>query len=342
MDSASLQPQQRLSRKVRDYDMPSRDAPQPTDLDDRLTAFRRKQAGYACVHFRLSAPRRSPGFRFSIFRLKEKLDREQRDQRLQLSSPPAPQTPVQSPTRADRLPKPSAPSTRAAVPQTHRRHAYPQVVVSGPPEEADHESFSRLKITSKPKLFNPDTDPIPLRRTAEPDSMSEAETTNLPRNLRNHAINSARQLFDHRRDDPVHFKTPHRTPGPTSSPATHTEKLTPTPKSSGDYISAGSASSYAASISSSNFSLSTDGSSQSSALFDRPGRAATDDSTASAFSQQLKFIYRHITSLESKIQQEESEDQDEMDPRVVLKGRELSREDLETEKWLKKVKDHKR
>ena len=323
MDSASLQPQQRLSRKVRDYDMPSRDAPQPTDLDDRLTAFRRKQAGYACVHFRLSAPRRSPGFRFSISRLKEKLDREQRDQRLQLSSPPAPQTPVQSPTRADRLPKPSAPPTRAAVPQTHRRHAYPQVVVSGPPGEADHESFSRLKITSKPKLFNPDTDPIPLRRTAEPDSMSEAETTNLSRSLRNHAINSARQLFDHRRDDPVHFKTPHRTPGPTSSHATHTEKLTPTPKSSGDYISAGSASSYAASISSSNFSLSTDGSSQSSALFDRPGRAATDDSTASAFSQQLKFIYRHITSLESKIQQEESEDQDEMDSRVVLKGREL-------------------
>jgi len=31
-----------------------------------------------------------------------------------------------------------------------------------------------------------------------------------------------------------------------------------------------------------------------------------------------------------------------MDSRVVLKGRELSREDLETEKWLKKVKDHKR
>jgi len=174
--------------------------------------------------------------------------------------------------------------------------------------------------------------------------MSEAETTNFPRiqPVRNNATNAARQLFDYRRDDPVHFKTPQRTPGPTSPSAGHPEKLTPTPKSSGDYVSAGSASSYSASISSSNFSLSTDRSSQSSALFDRPGRAATDDSTASAFSQQLKFIYRHITTLESKIQQEESEDQDEMDAPVVLKGRELSREDLEKEKWLKKVEDHKR
>ena len=248
--------------------------------------------------------------------------------------------------------KPPAPSARAAVPQTHRRHAYPQVIISSPPEEADHESFSRLKITtlsvprslsSKPKLFNPDTDPIPLRRTAEPDSMSEVETTNLPRAqpVRNNATNAARQLFDYRRDDPVHFKTPQRTQGPTSPSAGRPKKLTPTPKSSGDYVSAGSASSYSASISS-NFSLSTDGSSQSSALFDRPGRAATDDSTASAFSQQLKFIYRHITTLESKIQQDESEDQDEMDAPVVLKGRELSREDLEKEKWLKKVEDHKR
>jgi hypothetical protein len=89
--------------------------------------------------------------------------------------------------------------------------------------------------------------------------------------------------------------------------------------------------------------LSTDGSSTSSALFDRPGRAATDDSTASAFSQQLKLIYRRITTLESKIQQEESsDDQDEMDTRVMLRGRELNREDLEKEKWMKKVEDHKR
>ncbi|KAJ3572504.1 hypothetical protein NP233_g3036 [Leucocoprinus birnbaumii] len=179
-----------------------------------------------------------------------------------------------------------------------------------------------------------------MRRTAEPEAMSDADSANIPRNLhRGNGANAARQLFDYRRHDPVQFNAVHRPQGTPSSQ--HTEKPAPTSKSSGDYVSAGSASSYAASISSSAFTLSTDGSSTSSALFDRPGRAATDDSTATAFSQQLKLIYRRITTLENKIQQDESEDQDEMDTRVMLKGRELSREDLEKEKWMKKVEEHK-
>lgn len=185
-----------------------------------------------------------------------------------------------------------------------------------------------------------------MRRTAEPDTMSEADSSNIPRNLlnsRSNGSNAARQLFDHRRHDPVHFHVLPRPQHPNSSHPSHSEKPMPTPRSSGDYVSAGSTSSYAASVSSSNFTLSTDGSSTSSALFDkRHGHTATDDSSASAFSQQLKLIYRRITTLESKVQQEESDDPDEMDTRVMLRGKELNKEDLEKEKWMKKVEDHKR
>lgn len=339
--------------------MLSRDAPQPTDIDDRLMALRRKQAGYLFISFRLHSTHTHhlPPFS-SPMRIKEKLDRDQQRiliQQSQLSpSPSGSQPPIQPTPRHDRTPKQSATPTRAAVPQIQRRHA-PQVIVSRPSGEADHEGFSRLKITSsptprpgssKPKLFNPDTDPIPIRRTAEPDTMSDSDSSNIPRNLpntRSSGTNAARQLFDHRRHDPVHFNVLARPQQSTSPHATHTERTVPTPRSSGDYVSAGSTSSYAASISSSNFTLSTDDSSTSSALFDnRPGHAPTDDSSTSAFSQQLKLIYRRITTLESKIQQEESDEIEEMDARVLVRGRDLGREDLEKEKWMKKVEDHKR
>ncbi|KXN82534.1 Telomerase-binding protein EST1A [Leucoagaricus sp. SymC.cos] len=332
-----LSPSNRPSRKGKDREMAPRDGPQPTDLDDRLTALRRKQAG----------PMRS----------KDKSEREQRElHRPLLQPPPPPPHPLHTPTpRTDRSPKPSATPARAAVPQIQRRHPSPQVIVSKPTGEADHESFSRLRITSSPtprpahskaKLYNPDTDPISPRRTAEPESMNDAESANIPRNVhhgRGDGSSAARQLFDHRRHDPVHFHVLSRNNNNSSSSHT-TSSVRPPPasKASGDYISAGSTSSYAASISGSSFTLSTDGSSTSSALFDnRPGHAATDDSTTTAFSQQLKLIYRRITTLESKIQQEESEDQDEMDTRLMLRGKEISREDLEKEKWMKKVDDHK-
>jgi len=44
-------PTHRPSRKLRDHEMPAKDLPQPTDLDSRLTALRRKQAGCACISF---------------------------------------------------------------------------------------------------------------------------------------------------------------------------------------------------------------------------------------------------------------------------------------------------
>jgi protein SMG6 len=120
-------------------------------------------------------------------------------------------------------------------------------------------------------------------------------------------------------------------------------RLSPTPKPSRDHVSASSNSSYAASISSSAFTLSstTDGSSTSSSLFD--GRPNQDRAENSIFAHQLKRLYREISNLEAKIKQEDSMDDtdDVMSSRVVLKGKEVENDDLEKEKWKKQMSDHK-
>lgn len=235
-----------------------------------------------------------------------------------------------------------------AIPISPRSNKSPHVVVSRPtanPEEADHEDFSRrLKISNSTprhhpssskspninnsKLFNPETDPIPLR-TAEPESMSESDSY-APR-----GGNAQRQLFNHRKDDPVRFSVLAR---PSAG------RPTPTPKSSGEYISASSTSSYAHSSLSSSFTLSsntTDDSSANSALFERERKETGNN----AFAVELKRLYRGITCLEGKISQQDSElECTEEAGRVVLKGRpgkEIRDEDAEQQKWKKVIADHK-
>lgn len=133
----------------------------------------------------------------------------------------------------------------------------------------------------------------------------------------------------------------------------------PTSKSSNDYVSASSTSSYANSVASSAFTLSstTDGSSASSALFDRHGGGGRgDDGGNNVFSVQLKKLYRAITSLETKVKTEDVEDRDaeessvggiSANSRVTLKGKEnaetakSTEEDLEREKWKNQIADHK-
>lgn len=217
----------------------------------------------------------------------------------------------------------------------------PQVVASRQPQEADPDDFSRrLKISSSPsprlaqqsskqghKLFDPERDPIPtLRRTAEPEPMADATSTRS-----GPTRETARQLFNHRKDDPVRFSVLSRPQG----------RPTPTPKSSGDYISASSASSYAPSQASSSFTLSstTDGSSASSALFE--GQKKSDDGGGNVFAAQLKKLYRNITSLETKIKQDDGDDGDDTG-RVILKGKEQEDEEAQIEKWKKRLEDHKR
>jgi hypothetical protein len=93
----------------------------------------------------------------------------------------------------------------------------------------------------------------------------------------------------------------------------------------------------------SSFTLSsgtTDNSSASSALFDGKPR---EDPSNNAFAVQLKKLYRSISALETKILNEDSDDHLD-EGRVLLqgRGREVSDEDLQQQKWMKLIVDHKR
>ncbi|KAF9527053.1 hypothetical protein CPB83DRAFT_895490 [Crepidotus variabilis] len=121
----------------------------------------------------------------------------------------------------------------------------------------------------------------------------------------------------------------------------------PVSKPSVDHVSASSAPSYAASISSLTFTLlsTTDGPSASLALFDgsRPHQAGTEDLGNCVFLQ-LKKLYRSLTNLESKTKQEDADEGVEDSGRtVVLKGKgpEGKETDKEKGKWKKQIHDHK-
>ncbi|KAJ7098134.1 hypothetical protein B0H15DRAFT_824243 [Mycena belliarum] len=282
------------SRKGKERETLSTSSPQPTNLDERLIMARRRAA------------------KTDATRPRERPDRERE------------------------RPQPQPPATR--------KHAHPQLVVSD--TDADADDFSRrLKISASPtrhpakqsaqptRLFNPDRDPIPMRRTAEPDAMSDAASSSYaPRGAAPAAPPprdaAGRQLFDHRKDDPVRFVL----------------RGKPTSKSSGEYVSASSTSSYANSMASSTFTLSstTDGSSASSALFDRRSHPNGEDRGTNVFAIQLKKLYRAITDLETKVKQEDSDDADDAG-RVLLMPKAPADDDLEKEKdkWKRQIEDHK-
>lgn len=177
-----------------------------------------------------------------------------------------------------------------------------------------------------------------MRRTAEPEVISETGSSSYaPRNTLASPERGAHhgRLFDYRKDDPVRFHVLRAAPGNENRP-------TPTPKSSGDYVSASSTSSYAHSITSSNFTLSstTDGSSASSAVFDKQPR---EHASSSAFAQQLKKLYREISNLESRLLREDGQEAAD-EGRVTLKrpnSAVAEPEKAEKEKWRNFVTDHK-
>ena len=342
--------------------------PVQTDIADKIIALRRKQA---CVPLHTTAIRTysplQPPFSTAAAR-----DRPERPPQPSSSTPKLPTA------------RPSSPRRTHAPPMPH-----PNIVVSevSPQVEADPDEFSRrLKISpsspraaharpaangSPGKLYNPNADPI--RRpviTAEPDAMSDAASSShspraMPPRIHQATRNVGdqhRQLFDPRKHDAVLFSTQqsrhHASPmnGPSSAP-----RQTPTPKSSGDWVSASSTSSasYAASTISSSFTLSsaTD-SSASSALFDSnpAGRRSEDSaSSANAFSRKLKEIYRTISGLESKLlgtekDRERADEGERAAQRVglMIKGRpssnglarDAANEEGESERWRKLVSEH--
>ncbi|RDX48390.1 hypothetical protein OH76DRAFT_671253 [Lentinus brumalis] len=329
--------------------------PAQPDIADRIIALRRKQA--------TAAPRERP------------------------ERPSQPSTSSPRPSTA----RPSSPRRLHAPPILN-----PNIVVSeaSPSQvEADPDEFSRrLKISpnsprtaharpaangSPGKLYNPNTDPI--RRpviTSEPDTMSEgASSSQSPRAMQPRILQPAhpprggteshRQLFDPRKHDAVLFSSQNRHHGGTGSLVNSPSngRPTPTPKSSGDWVSASSTSSasYAHSTISSSFTLSsaTDSSSASSALFDSSnpaGRRSEDSaSSANAFSRKLKEVYRTISSLETRLlgsdrDRGRADDSERSAQRVgvLIKGRpgssgtskDAATEESESERWRKLVLEH--
>lgn len=135
---------------------------------------------------------------------------------------------------------------------------------------------------------------------------------------------------------------------------------TPTPKSSGDYVSASSTSSasYAHSTISSTFTLSstTTDSSASSAIFDHERRSEESSGQQTALSNQLKRMYRSISTLEEKLKNDEwshEEDIERGSGRVGVLVRDKvvngspsqevksSSEEQEREKWKMILQKHK-
>ncbi|EIW85261.1 hypothetical protein CONPUDRAFT_141912 [Coniophora puteana RWD-64-598 SS2] len=178
-----------------------------------------------------------------------------------------------------------------------------------------------------------------MRRHAEPELAPEANSSlHVPRNAAQRRDPSQNQrLYDHRKDDPVRFSVLAR-------PSSNNMRQQAASKPSGDYVSASSTSSYAHSMASSSFTLSsgtTDNSSASSAVFDVHGKPK-DDAGNNAFAVQLKKLYRNISALESKILNEDADDHAD-EGRVLLQSRSrgVSEDEAEQTKWVRIISDHK-
>ena len=253
--------------------------------------------------------------------------------------------------RSDRAVPPNLPATSVSPRRPHATPT-PGPIPSNHLPDADADEFSRrLKISASPhssprphqKLYNPNTDTIPMRPHQDADALVERGPSHLsPRpailsRTQQHSPQrenaQQRQLFDHRKDDPVRFSNMAR---PNGTPQT-TKPPTPSPRSSIDYVSASSTSSYAQSTLSSTFTLSTDGSSASSALFEGKPRSET---TGTVLSAQLKRLYREISLLEAKVSREDG-DETLDEPRVMLKGKEKKDDDTERDRWKRVLDDHK-
>jgi protein SMG6 len=251
-----------------------------------------------------------------------------------------PVVPAQGPPSPPRRPQPSSGQSPPAVLINRAEpdsNEFSRVLklspTPKPPQHPQHPPVFKQQQQQQGKLFNPDTDPIPMRRTAEPEASSEsAGSSYAPRqpaeaSRHNRDASQHRQLFDPRKHDAMSFSA--------------AQARKPAPKSSGDYASVSSVSSYAQSVVSSNFTLSsgtTDGSSAPSSIFDHKPR---DEPKTNAFSNQLKKLYRDISHLETKLLADSGEPQEEN--RIVIKGGpSAGADDAEKARWKSLIEDHKR
>lgn len=184
-------------------------------------------------------------------------------------------------------------------------------------------------------LFNPNTDTVPMRRPTEPEGNAEINSGAVHTRGNNASVThagagSSTRLFDPRKDDPLQFAVRTR-PGPPL----------PAPKHSADHVSIASSSSYAQSVASSIFTLSstTDGSSASSAVFDR---VTNDEPVNDAFAASLKKLYRSILAMESIVLKDDGMDTEESRIIVKPRGADLTVDDMEQTRWAEIIDNHKR
>ncbi|KAH9951368.1 hypothetical protein B0H21DRAFT_718709 [Amylocystis lapponica] len=301
-----------------------REPAQPTDIAERVIAFQRR-------HAVSSRPR-------------EKTERPPQN-----SSSSTPRNPPPHPPSPRRTHAPPMPSPNIIISATSPRISHSKSQNPAPSQAARRKAV-------QPK-HGPVRKPV---MTAEPDTPRGAP----PHGPRSHhqsqqmraAGDQHRQLFDHRKDDPVRFSVltrPHASPNTIHASPT-ASRPTPTPKSSGDYVSASSTSSasYAQSTISSNFTLSsnTTTSSDASALFDTNGRRSEDSANGTnAFSMQLKNYINKILNEDKDKERDDDGDRDGQKPGVLVMGRgaaglvakDAKSGDDEAEKWKRLITDHK-
>jgi protein SMG6 len=187
------------------------------------------------------------------------------------------------------------------------------------------------------RLFNPNFDSIPVRRTQEPEVMSDIGSGSPPKGVSTRAAqqrpdpSSSRRLFDPKRDPPVRFAVLTRPAGVSA------EKPAPSHRSSGDYVSASSTSisSYPPSLGSSAFTLTSASSSSSSAPFSKEKEDPNSPVVA-----QLKKLYRQISQAERKLLDDKQDDAIDEPARVVVQSREHPITEA-PDPWSRLISEHK-
>ena len=233
--------------------------------------------------------------------------------------------------KADR-PTPTLP-VKPQDPPREKQHPKNDFVRDKPPPRDD---FTRaMHAPSSARLFNPNVDYMPARRTQEPEDMSDIASGSPPKVVKSQQRPdpaTSRRLFDPKRDPPVRFAVL------TRPACTVVEKPAPSHRSSGDYVSASSTSisSYPPSLGSSAFTLTSASSSSSSAPFSKDKEDPNSPVVA-----QLKKLYRQISHAERKLLDDKQDNPTEEPARVVVQSRENPATEAPPNPWSRLIAEHK-
>ncbi|KAG8982928.1 hypothetical protein FRB90_006455, partial [Tulasnella sp. 427] len=331
--SSPLPPQQRRRER------------QP-DLADRLVALQRKAAGPPTRRPGPSTPAAAPA-------QQHQLDPAQPQQ-----SPAHPSSSTSSHPSSSHPPPPPPPASSSRQVQHRPRHAPDEFDRRLPTTSISSDPAMATMLASRPqhpgRLFNPNTDPIPSRRTPhhlhprDVDVDSDASSGVGPSSRATHrrrahpppppppaALPSSsssppqhsqpqpRQLFDPRHDDPIRFGV--LTRGAPAKPP------------SGGYISASATSLSDAQSMGSSLTLNSNTTSSSASNPYSPGKSK-DLGGNRFWYEQMKRMYREIAGLEAALLKENDVVEEDIDSRHSVK---VQPSRANEEKWPRLVREHK-